>query len=559
MSLLSVLNIGTRALHASQLSMDVTGQNISNADVEGYSRKRLNLSPDYRHDSSHGQMGLGVQVINIERMRNTFIDQQIRKQNREVGYFEEIDHTFTSIENIFTEPSDTGLLTYMDQFFDSWQNLANNPADASARKMVQTNAEILSTVFHNISGELRDLRSTRNEEITQRVNKVNQIAEQIYNLNQEIGAVEIKNQNANDSRDRRDLLLKELSKYTDISVTENSQGQITVTTAGNILVSPVNVQKLEITTASRKTADGSTIVDVGVRFAESKRQFNPQGGQIKGLFDSRDTVIPEYQQMLDKIAIELAESINNVHVEGYTLRGYSGIQFFDPEITGASDIRLSASIMSDIQNIAAASSGESQPAATNSFPTGTHDFGTPAIQLVRDPAAAAPVSARNVIHGTVTVRTPSIVLQEGVDYHVDYVHGTLQMLHAGFNAEDITVDFQFKSGGSQGPGDNSNALAIARLRARLTMNPDTIGNPTSTFGEFYGSLIGRLGLSRNQAQSNLETRNFLVEQYEAHQDSIAGVSLDEEMANLIRFQHTYQSAARLISTADRMLEVLMNI
>ncbi|NLE00364.1 MAG: flagellar hook-associated protein FlgK, partial [Fibrobacter sp.] len=127
MGLFSVLNVATRGLSASQLAMDVAGQNISNADVKGYSRKRLNLNADYRYDSSFGQMGMGVEVLNIERMRNTFIDEQIRRQNQEIGTYDEINYTLESIENIFTEPNDTGILHFIDQFFDSWQNLANNP------------------------------------------------------------------------------------------------------------------------------------------------------------------------------------------------------------------------------------------------------------------------------------------------------------------------------------------------------------------------------------------------------------------------------------------------
>ena len=91
------------------------------------------------------------------------------------------------------------------------------------------------------------------------------------------------------------------------------------------------------------------------------------------------------------------------------------------------------------------------------------------------------------------------------------------------------------------------------------MAPDALGNPTTTFDQYYSTVIGRLGFARNEAASNLETREFLIEQYETHQDSIAGVSLDEEMAELIKFQHTYQAAARVITTANQMLDVLMNI
>jgi flagellar hook-associated protein 1 FlgK len=559
MSLLSVLNVGTRALFASQLAMDVAGQNISNADVEGYSRKRLNLQPDYRYDSTYGQIGIGVEVVNIERLRNIFIDEQIRRQNQQVGYYEELDNTLESIENIFTEPSDTGVIHFVDQFFDSWQNLANNPSDISARTMVRTNAEILIDVFHNVSAELTNLRQTRNEEIQQQVNKINEICKEIHNLNLEIGTVELNNQNANDSRDRRDLLLKELSKIIEVSVVENDNGQVTITTSGNIIVSPVFYQELETTSASTIISDGTTIMETSIRFSDSKNMFKPQGGTIKGLFESRDKIIPEYQKQLDTLANALVEKINDLHSRGYNLKGFTGINFFDPDLTGASDIKLSASIITDVNNIAAASGGETHPASQNLLSAGSHDFGGAPVQLYRDPSALPLVKARNILNGSVIVTAGPTTLVEGTDYHIDYVNGTIQMLHGGYDSEDLQVDFNYRSGGFAGPGDNSTALAIANLRSELTMNNDIHGNGTSTFAEYYSSMIGRLGLSRNEADSNLETRIFLVNQFETHQDAIAGVSLDEEMADLIKYQHTYQAAARLISTTDEMLDVLLKM
>jgi flagellar hook-associated protein 1 FlgK len=559
MGLFSTLHIGSRGLFASQLAMDVTGQNIANADVEGYSRKRLNLQTDYRYDGIYGQVGMGVDIVSIERIRNSFIDEQIRRQNQEVGTYDEISTTLESIENIFCEPNETGLVTYIDQFFDSWQNLTNNPSDLSARTMVKTNAEILSDVFHNVSGELTSLRQTRNDEIIQRMNKVNEYCKEIFNLNSEIGAVEIGNQNANDSRDRRDLILKELSKLIDITTVENDQGQLTVTSDGNILVSPVGYQELETSTGTVRLPDQSTLTEVSLRLANSKRPYNPQSGQIAGLIESRDTVIPQYQLKLDELARSIASSVNELHQQGFSLDGISGISFFDQDITGASDIALSASILSNIRNIAAASGGEAHPAVQNISAAPAHAFGGAGVQLWRDPAALPPVNANNIISNTVVVRSPTAVLEEGVDYFINYVDGTMQMLHNGYDATNLTIDFQYRTTGFSGPGNNTNAVAIAGLRSDLTMSPDILGNGTSTFTEYYSSVIGNLGLSRNEADSNLKTREYLISQYEAHQDSIAGVSLDEEMADLIKYQHTYQAAARLISTTSEMLDVLMNM
>lgn len=559
MGLLSVLSVGNRGLAASQLAMDVAGQNISNADVEGYSRKRLNLTAAYRYDSEYGQMGFGVDVVNVVRLRSSSIEEQIRRQSHEVGYYEEIDNTLESVENIFTEPSETGLLKFIDQFFDSWQNLANNPSDMSARTMVRTNGQILTDVFHNIGSELQELSQTRNSEIDLRVQKINQLSQDIYNLNLEIAAVELGKDNANDSRDRRDLLLKELSKIIEVNSVENDLGQITVTTGGNIIISPVYYQKLETVTRSYKRNDGTETTNIGVRFADSKRVYEPISGQLKGLFDSRDIQIPEYEKRIDSIAKMLVEKVNEMHRQGYNLNGFSGIDFFDSEVTGSTDIRLSSAILDDLQNIAAATAGESLPGVANTL---TANSTAMPQQLYRDPAIIPPMDARNIVQNTVQVQTTgpgSVTLQEGVDYFVDYVHGTFQMLHSGYDGRNLSVQFHYRTGGFKGPGDNSNAVAIAKLRTALTMSPDTSGTNTASFGDFYGATIGHLGLNRNQAESNLETRTFLVDQYESHQDAISGVSLDEEMADLIKFQHTYQAAARLISVTDKMLDVLLNM
>lgn len=562
MSLFSVLGIGTRGLMASQLGMDITGQNIANADVEGYSRKRLNMTAAYRYDEKYGQMGFGVDVINIERIRDEYIDQQIRGQNREVGYYGEIDHTLEAVENIIMEPSDTGIMHFIDQFFDSWENLANNPADIASRTMVRTNGEILTNTFNNVSSELRNLRNTRNDEIRNKVEEVNGLVNGIFNLNKEIAAVEIKNQHANDSRDRRDLLLKKLSKIIEINVIENDLGQVTVTTSGNIIVSPVDVQELEITTTVFTRPDGTNYSDIGVRFSKSMRPYIPTGGEIKGLFDSRDIYIPEYESWLDTLAVGLAQTINAQHVLGYNLMGYNGFNFFNPQVTGASDINLSATVLSDIKNIAAALGQATQPALTNNVASGALNFGA-IYQLTTDGVAstgsADPDNAQNIVQGTVVVTIGNNALIEGVDYSVNYLTGTIQMLHNGYDNNPINVDFDYMSGGFPGPGNNENAIEIAKLRHELTMSPDPLGNPTATFDQYYSTFIGRLGFARNEAASNLETREFLIEQYETHQDSIAGVSLDEEMVELIKFQHTYQAAARIITTANAMLDVLMNI
>jgi flagellar hook-associated protein 1 FlgK len=675
---MSILSVGTRALQTSQLGIDITGQNVSNADVDGYSRKRINQATMYCFDSTYGQMGLGARVVNIERMRNVFLDEQIRKQNSEVGYFAQVNSTFNRMEAILCEPSDLGIMHYMDEFFDSWENLANNPKDISARTMVRTNAQMMIDNFHKAAAELANLREQKNEEIPVHVARINQISYEIMNLNKEVATVEIGDQNANDSRDRREVLLKELSQLIDITVVENTMGQVTVTTGGNVLVAPSYVQNLEVITVSREMDDGTIIRDMGIRFSDTRLDFIPAGGQLRGLIDSRDVYIPEYQAKLDELAAAVIKAVNDLHVQGYNLMGHSGFNFFDasvfekkdertgkstvpptylPKYNTAATIRLAPEILQDVQNIAAASEQQSisrgmpltvKPAISSrttqinidvadviagtrmrfytdgpildtykvtvtddggvELVRGTdyevyeatgeivlmnpsyagqrlsinykvenqvgkdpaYKYGMEPVQLVREDDQNTP--ARNIIANSVTVRvvtkngnllSPSdpqrLVLKEGVDYMIDYTFGTFQMLHNGYDGEEFSIDFQYYLGGFKGPDDNTNAIALSRLRTSLTMTPDGIGNPTATFTEYFSSVEGRLGLNTLQSDSNLQTRIFLTEQYETQQESISGVSLDEEMANLIRYQHTYTAAARLITTVDQMLEVLLNM
>ncbi len=575
MSLFSVLNVANRGLSASQMGLDVTGQNIANASTEGYSRKRITQSADYRHDAAYGQMGLGVEVENVVRIRDSNIDVQIQRQNHQLGYYTEMDSSLESIENILNEPSETGIISYIDEFFDSWNNLSSNPADLAARTMVRSAGQTLSDVFHNVANELDELQLSKNLNVASVVKKVNRIAKNIFNLNKEIASVELSGQNANDSRDSRDQLMKDLALLVDYDVIEAADGQISITVGGNLLLSPVTINELELY-SDRDSLANTTYLQHDVKIKGVNHPLKINGGELKALMDARDISIPNFRDTLDKLAISVTETINEQHRQGYNLNGYNGFDFFDPTVTGAEDIDIAAGIIANITNIAAAKGGTQTSASTNNIPSGAINFGNAPIQLsetltrpwVTGDAQSEKVS--NIINNSLTLKLvpAGTVLKEGIDYSVNYVNGTIQMLHNGYDTPVVVpppgpnvmeIDFDYMVGNFPGPGNNENSVEIAKIRERLTMTPDYQGNFTSTFTDFYSGYIGDVGLERTEAASNMDTRRYLIEQYENTQESIAGVSLDEEMANLIKFQHTYQAAAKIVSTTQQMLDVLMNI
>ena len=577
MSLFSVMNVANRALHASQIGMDVTAQNMSNADVAGYSRKRVNLSAAYQRHTTFGQFGFGVDVLSVSRIRNAHIDAQIRRQSHELGMHREIDHVLESMENILREPSDTGILEYMNRFFNSWESLKNNPADPAARNVLRTNANMLCNIFHNVSAELDNLKATRNMEIVSVVNKINNIATEIFSLNGEISLVTLQGQHPNDSLDRRDQLMRELSELSDFEVQFAHDQQVTITINGNILVSPMSINRLEIfEDATTRTDPTANYNQFGVRMERGKNLINPHGGQLKGLMIARDETIPALQAQLDELARGLVQAVNAQHRLGFNLNGFSGFDFFDPTGMTAKTINLSASIQTNVSNIAAAGGTGSPIRATQNRIFSIDAFNPPTpIQLTRDgaPLVANENEAKQIFAGSVSVnavssgggRTP---LVENVHFRIDYSTGTITMIDDpanpnpyNDNISTFEIDFSYTSeGGFPGVGNNENAIAISELRRALTMNPShTTGRPTATFDQFYGATIAELGLNRKEAMANINTREFLIGQFDAHQDSIAGVSLDEEMANLIKYQYTYQAAARIFSTAQSMLDILMSI
>jgi len=579
MSLFSAMSVANKGLHASQIAMGVAGQNITNADVKGYSRKRVNLAADYQRSERFGQMGFGVQVINISRLRNEYIDSQIRRQSHELGKSVAIDYALESIENILLEPSDTGILEYMNRFFDSWENLANNPEDLSARTMMLTSTNILTSAFRNASLELETLKNTRNQEVVALVDKINVLAADIFNLNGEISIVELSGNSANDSKDRRDQLMRELSELIDFESFTSPDGQVTITVDGNILVSQVSVNRIEAyEDKTTRNAENTGYHQYGLRMSKGRNQINPKGGQISGAIIARDVMIPKYEKQLDELAKALVTKVNDVHQRGFNIRGFTGFNFFDPTGLDAKSIKVSPSISTDVGNIAASRGGSFEPCtapAPRNFgvliPTGTHDYGTSGalalsktLGVVWNASLPSNQKATNIAFGSVTVKIEGgsqhgMNLIEGFDFHIDYNAGTIQMLNNIYDGEDIVVDFKYSTGTSPGIGNNENAILLGQLRRELTMNESALGNPSSTFDQYYSSMIAELGLDRTKTLADIRTREYLIEEYDTQQDSIAGVSLDEEMADLIKYQYTYQAAARIFTTVQAMLDVLLNI
>ncbi len=557
MGLFDALSIGMRGLQASQTSIDVTGQNISNANTEGYSRKRVNQVAEVIGNDVLGQKGMGVEITDIQRIRDSFLDRQTWEQLGEKGYTAQLDTAYTRLESILKEPSDTGLSSQMNTFWASWQDLANNPGDLSAREAVKSSATTMIDTFHQVFKQIEDFGLSMNSPLDQEAKTVNDLTGQIYTLNEKIAGVETRpGEKANDSRDQRDLLIRKLAQLVDVQTVEDGNGRAIITSGGNLLVSPAAALKLETFGQATTLADGTKTSDLRLRIQGSNNTFEPRSGELKGIMDARSKVLTGYMTDLNALAGTIVNEVNAVHVTGYTLNKASGLYFFDPNKTRAGDLELSAAVKDSATNIAAAAGGKITD-VSNFLPAG----GIPASGTLLD-LKATNANYRNLTQDSVKVTlADGTVLAEGAgkDYVVDYENGTINFVnYARYNPGDaVTVKVSYNTTGYSGDGNGQNALNMAAVRLKSTMIPDKDGNFTQSVSGFYSATIGKMGIEKNQNSAIKDTKDFLIGQMDSEQATISGVSLDEEMTNMIKYENSYKASARFISTISQMMDVLL--
>ena len=459
-NIIGLLDIGRSALLTHQRSIHTTGHNIANVNTPGYTRQRVTIAANAPMDYTPGQMGNGVTATEVQRIYDRYVSDQINAEQHELGRWESQRSAMERVELTFDETVGFSLNLAMTEFWNAWQDLSNNPEGHTERVALISKSDALATAFNQMSKDLQQQQRDMDSGIQVAVGEINALAVEIAQLNQKISAVEIGGQNANDLRDRRDLLVKQISEMVDVNAYEDGQGSVTVSVAdGRPLVEGPHVWSL----ATQSNAAGHLDVawtDSSGSTADITASI--RGGKLKGWLEVRDAAIPDYLSRLDALAGGIITEVNSLHTGGFDLEALAGEAFFSG--TTAADIGINPNIQADPNRIAAASSA------------------------------------------------------------------------AGV------------------PGDNSNAIAIAGLQ-----HAGIMGGGTATYDDFYSALVTDVGNQVQTAAGYADHQGVMVTSLENYRDSISGVSLDEEMLNLIKFQHAYDAAAKLITTVDEMIDTVMNM
>ncbi len=463
MDIFGVLNMGSKALMVQQKGIYVTGNNIANVNTPGYSRQRLNISSDVPVNTDIGPVGSGVTANEIERVYDRFLGAQINNETQSQGQWEAHKDALERVEMVFNESGGYGLNQVMSEFWNAWQDLTNNPSGPVERTVLVAKSEMLAATFSQNYEDLQKIQRNIDSNIEGAVEEINRLSENMADLNQKIIQMEAGGHAANDYRDQRDLVLKELSELIDINSFEDATGGVTVSVAsGQVLVEGTHTYNLSTQANAFGLQDVFWVDSSGSTVTITN---DISKGKLKGWLDARDVDINNTLNQLDTMAQNLMVEVNTLHAAGYGLDGSTGNDFFTGAATAAG-IQVNPLIASDTNLIAAAE---------------------------------------------------------------------------GFNLVP-----------GDKPGDNGNAIAIANLQQTQTMN----GN-TATFGAYYDSMVSATGLAVQQAGLHYEHQSQMVLQLDNYRESISGVSIDEETVNLIKYQKAYQAAAKLINTADEMMETVL--
>jgi flagellar hook-associated protein 1 FlgK len=368
----SGLYTALRALIVAQEQLDITGHNISNAATPGYKRQRVDTStpppyslPGLNRNPLTGQVGSGIKVVDVRRHHDPFFETQFRNASNQMGSVELARDLLQQMEAAFNEPNDNSLNAVLNNFWNAWADLSNNPETASVRSTVREQASNLSFVSRAINTRLVELRADTNRRVTEIVAEINTIAKRINQLNREIVQVQGTGQEPNDAKDERDRNLTRLARLVNISAFDQTNGEVTVTIGGIGLVQNGVVR--ELTTATNSSGN------LEVRWAYSNAQTTVTGGDLYAVLQVRDVYLKTTFDNFNTFIANLIKTVNDQHKAGRTLNDTTGVSFFSgsetytPNVNNpAGEIALASAIISDLNNIAAATGASPVAPGNNS-------------------------------------------------------------------------------------------------------------------------------------------------------------------------------------------------
>lgn len=614
------LSIGKTALQSHQRALEATSQNLANANTEGYSRKvvtmkaigALNL-PDVIGPSVSSQIGLGVNVARIESVRDTLLNARMRDMKGQLQENDRKRQILDQVEALFAGEID--IADAMDDFFSALDDLSTQPDSLTVRSVVRARGEEMSDLIRFASDSVDDIRADLNSEVEDIAVKINAITTDLASLNEKIAAMTSADLSPNDYEDQRQVLLEELAEFGNVQTIDSEAGALTVLFGGQVVVQAFQ--------ANTMTVESSNDIDEisSLRVASGPNGLvEVTTGILKGLKDLQEEDIAGVSDDLDELAIYLTHRFNSIHSTGFGLDGSTKVNFFtygNPlptetdlfSVTGSVFVPDTGIALDGLTTTTQPENFESNPIGTGSIVINgnsiSYNGAVDTLQNIVDrinlsranvsasitpenrltitatrqtdfvisnmadggnllarlgilptgtaypPTLGVMSNPTSVFTGTVTVEPPADAASRLT--LTDDVRNDLNKIAAA-KGDDLTDPPDGIGNVSRGPGDGANALLLSQLRSEQVMS-----RGTATFNDFYVATLGNLGVEAGAAKRMTDGLQAQFDQLEQRRQEIQGVSIDEELINMIKYQRGFQAAARIINTMDEVLQTLLTL
>ena len=572
--------------------------------------------PQLNREERPGQMGTGVETASITRVRDMLLEDKIVSSAGREGYWETRDKYLLMLEQVYNEPSDTSVRSRLDKFWEGWQELSQHPEQTATRNSVLQRGESLVDSIHSRFKDLSTMGMMVNDDVAVTVGEINTYVRDIAAINVQIEKVKSMKDNPNDLYDRRDLLVNKLSTLIPITTDTRDPDEYQVFTNGGIhLVQGKVASPLDL----RSNPENEGYWDI-IR-PDTKENYPISGGKLGSLLTLRDQDIKSEVQKLDTLSVNFIDLVNEVHKTAYGQDGENGRAFFVeyPKVLNADgsydrngDGELDTSLIFRVngqhklnpeQQIGLAGTmtfpGPEGDQRINYFPTDTvKDI------ISRINNSGAEVAASLNREGVLTLKGTTVAQKENQDFALRGLEDSGQFLvgYSGVLAQSgpegafrwtdpqavatlagglvegnfavaplahasswIGVNTALKAdptriaaglgtaGNPADLGDGSAALAIASIR-----NTQIMVGRSKTFDDYFADSVADIGLKGETSSITLKTVQTDMKELRDLRDSISGVNLDEEFANLIKFQHGFNATAKFISEVNTMLDTIIN-
>ncbi len=537
-----ILRIGVTGLQAAQRALSTTGNNITNVNTPGYSRQRVDFSPEQDQNIGGLAIGKGVNIERVSRVVNEFLNTNVQTSATNVGGMKSYNTYSSQVDKLLAD-NVIGLSPSMQDFFDSVNALADDPSSIPTRQTMLGSAESLTAKFHSLNRQLDQLDNGVNQELHSNVSQINSLTAQIADINGKLTLVNGRGDTSSNSlNDQLGQAVNELSKL--IGVTTNKQGNgglNIMTSGGQVLVSGSNNYELGTQLNPQKPSQLEVTYQVGsntVAIASSTLT-----GEIGGLLKVREEVLDKARNSLGRLATGVALEFNSLQAGGRDLDGVLGGNLFSLptplSANGEGTVVGAMNFSFDPAQVDQLTTSDYRISFDGAAYTATRLSDNTQTNLGAGPALA--IDGLNITVTTPAAAGDSFMIQPTKDIAREIKVAISDPKKIAAAADPFA-----------GVGDNTNALKMADLQLN-----NILEGGKASLNDAYSQLIGDVGTKARQARTGLEAMEAVEQSAIEARDSVSGVNLDEEAADLLKFQQAYQAAAKVISVGNELFGTLL--